>query len=492
MRRLLRLAAFAVAVDAFLPPGGGARPLRALRAPLCAKKKAAKAKGAKRGVGFGGGASRTGVWEGCEALRAWIARNGGDGDGVNVGDVGGGLRGVTAARDFKRGDVLFKLPLATCVLSAGRADASPVGRAVWAASARGPRLALPPNIRVALLVLWLEASAERDAWAPYLDVLPSAAEFAADGGPMELWTPAEIAAVECGQLAREVGRRSAQLREMYEQLAPRWAAALASDDADARALGGVPVPSFDAVRLAVCQTTSRAYGFGPDELERVALDGGGAGAEGVSSMLVPGVDLCNHAHPPVHTAHWLDARGAHFVVAAEAPIKAGEQVWMTYGPLPSRLLLSQFGFVLPKPSAADFAMLRLDPLLAASADAADAAAADALWDAPNALDAASDALLRDPATGRVSRWQPTGDATRRAVDALAGANGVAPLGYAGLLRRQLDEYSTTADEDEDELRADAAPAPRRAAALRLRLLTKRVLQRELDAVAPDVGERALA
>ena len=76
-------------------------------------------------------------------------------------------------------------------------------------------------------------------------------------------------------------------------------------------LGGVPVPSFDAVRLAVCQTTSRAYGFGPDELERVALDGGGAGAEGVSSMLVPGVDLCNHAHPPVHTAHWLDARGAH-------------------------------------------------------------------------------------------------------------------------------------------------------------------------------------
>ena len=57
----------------------------------------------------------------------WVAKKGGKSDGVAVGDVGGGLRGVVATRDFAVGDTVFSVPKAECVLSEGRADASPDG-----------------------------------------------------------------------------------------------------------------------------------------------------------------------------------------------------------------------------------------------------------------------------------------------------------------------------------------------------------------------------
>ena len=53
-------------------------------------------------------------------LCRWVAKKGGKSDGVAVGDVGGGLRGVVATRDFAVSDTVFSVPKAECVLSEGR------------------------------------------------------------------------------------------------------------------------------------------------------------------------------------------------------------------------------------------------------------------------------------------------------------------------------------------------------------------------------------
>ncbi|KAH8058067.1 hypothetical protein JL720_14109 [Aureococcus anophagefferens] len=181
-------------------------------------------------------------------LCRWVAKKGGKSDGVAVGDVGGGLRGVVATRDFAVGDTVFSVPKAECVLSEGRDVAVAEVWRVLPAPA--------PHVRVALLLLYLER-VERKAWAPLLDI-------------------------------------------------------------------------------AVATITSRAKG------ERTAK----AQRERSSYMLVPLADLCNHRDPAGSNAAEAPRRGATSSSASRR-VRAGEEIRVSYGALPNRALLAQFGFQLP-------------------------------------------------------------------------------------------------------------------------------------------------
>ena len=72
-------------------------------------------------------------------------------------------------------------------------------------------------------------------------------------------------------------------------------------------------------------------------------------------MLVPMGDMPNHAHPG-HTVKGLTEDGEHFAIMAREPIRRGQQVFLSYGALPSRALLLQFGLVLPG-NAADLGLV---------------------------------------------------------------------------------------------------------------------------------------
>lgn len=297
---------------------------------LAAAKATKKKKTSKTGGGgLGGFGKATGKWDGCESLKSWLIGKGSEIDpGISVGvaDKTTGLRGVIACRDFKRGDVLFSIPRAECILDEKKADQTPLADALYPTAME--RNALPSPIRVALLLLWLERKpSERAKWQEAMNAFPSQADFEADGGPMELWSSVELAEVECGQQIAEVHRRTQELLAHYEErILPKWTAATETPGSP---LSGIPPPTFREFQHAVCVATSRTFG----EEDK---DGG------YSSLLVPGVDLCNHDDPAAaNTKHALAPWG-NFVVLAQTAIKAGEEVYLSYGALPNRLLLGKY------------------------------------------------------------------------------------------------------------------------------------------------------
>lgn len=195
--------------------------------------------------------------------------------------------------------------------------------------------------------------------------------------------------------------------------------------------------------------------------------------------------MANHVHP-VHTVKGLSEDGAHFVVVAREAIHKGEQVKLSYGPLPSLTLLLQFGFVLLH-NPSDFALV-------------DCSALQQLHEATEAV--AEQGLLMRERHGAVSAWQPSGPGLRAALFELA-KRGALPDGavphvgdvqaaaektYAALLRGTLEAASSTVAEDRAALCAKGL-APRRRLALEFRAAQKALLNAEMAGavVSPPRG-----
>jgi len=453
-------------------------------------------------LGFGKAA---GKWDGCEPLRSWLIERGADVKGVSVGVVNKdtGLRGVIASKDFRSGDIVFSVPRSKCIIDESRVDSSPLADTLF--PDKVDRDALPACARNALYLIWLERQGKAksiiadvehryDEWSPLLSALPVTDDFAADGGPMELWTEEEVSWVECARLITEIRSRADDLREQYENLIlPRWKSnsdSNANDNVSDHLYLGEP-PTLDEFRHAVCVVTSRNYGEGEANC-------------GTSSMIVPAVDLCNHQDPPVHTMHGLSPEG-DFVVFANANIASGEEIFMTYGPLPNRLLLAQFGFMLPglphEPLRSDTPLVRIDSLFhpddesIGQTDKEDGASSSAIeleiaaekrWEdgpGPIALRGMRKEIIRNKTTKTVSRWQPA-PLARMVVEFISDPawekDGVEVTGqYCALLQREIDTYSTNLVDDEAELLAGSS-SPRKNLALQFRIQSKRLLQREID------------
>ena len=130
----------------------------------------------------------------------WLSSSGATLDAVELADCGGGLRGVRATRSLKAGEELFRIPR-ELILDEDAADASAVG-ALWGGSAR--EVALPAHVRLALLILHELRLGEQSAAAPYLRMLPSPQDFAADGGPASTWSDDELAACGCAKLQADL------------------------------------------------------------------------------------------------------------------------------------------------------------------------------------------------------------------------------------------------------------------------------------------------
>jgi len=362
---------------------------------LCATKKktsknagSAKKPRAKSG-GFGTPSVSIPVDPGWSRLRTWLGERGATLNGLEVGIVNSeiDLRGVVATRSFEKGEELFSIPMDSCTFSEARADASPIG-AVYGTKD------VPAAVRVALLLLWL-AYAEPEEWAPALDVLPTRADFdAGGGGPLELWSPTEVDACGCPLLSAQVAARKAELRTLYEDvLAPGWGSALAGG-----LLQGMPLPSFEAVQLSAVVVASRAYG---------------ESTLGRTSILVPGVDMCNHqVASKVNTVKALAPWGA-FVVVASKQIVPGDEIFISYGNMPNRQLLAQFGFMLPGAgqNALERATVPLGRLLAEPhAEGLEEMCVRGL-------------LARGAREGQCSPWQVAGPELQEAAGLLSGGPG---------------------------------------------------------------------
>jgi len=304
-----------------------ARPIRA-PPPVCLDKKKATAKKPASAGGFGAAPKKTKPKEAESTpeqrqrldFMDWVSAAGGVVDAVRLADCGGGLRGLKATRDLKKGEVIVRIPR-SIILDVERAEASAVS-SIW----RGAADEIPGYVKIGLAVLYEQRRGAESDLRPYLELLPSRADFERDGGPAALWSDAELAVTECGGLIESAKRRrrqsyAADVRALQPAaLAARWTEL---------GLPGEP-PSAEELSWAVTVVTSRAYGVGS------------------GSGLVPVVDMANHdGRYPQHTAKGLEEDGKTFVVLATERIKQGAQVCLTYGNLANLLLLPQFGSVLP-------------------------------------------------------------------------------------------------------------------------------------------------
>lgn len=418
-------------------------------------------------------------WRGFER---WLAKSGATVDAVTLADCGGGLRGVKATRAIAAGEEVMRIPRSV-ILDVPRAEASAVS-GLW----RGePAAELPGYAKLALAVCLERRLGAASPLAPYIDLLPTREEFEAEGGPAAAWSDEELAHLECGKLISD----ARSMRERRDGGGhPALQPAVLAERWERLGLAGPP-PEAEEIAWAVTAVTSRAYTLQapgaepPDDAPPV-------------SGLIPMVDMANHnGELQPHTAKGLDdATGASFVVIATRRIAKGEQVYLTYGPLPNHRLLTQWGFVLPAMGAPpDVGLVDISHLLEAEGGRA--------W----LQRAAEEGKLMRESSGAPSAWQPVGPALQAAmVDCAAEGDGgggergagssagggddgaLAPLeagarAYRQLLQRQLERFSTSAADDLAEMEA-AGVAPRKRLALQFRRAQRGLLNR---AIADSMG-----
>lgn len=192
-------------------------------------------------------------------------------------------------------------------------------------------------------------------------------------------------------------------------IAPGWEAAAADH------LNSAPVPSYAEFQRTVVTVNSRAYGEDapclPEDDENIDDEEATMSLQDMSTtcLLVPAVDLCNHECASKVNAVKGLAPWGHFVVVADRyahyvfsfnsyfhymreltdstavgwvdyfkmvfepssfshvhydfiralrPIEIGDEIFLSYGQMPSRFLMAQFGFVLQPPD--DVAELDFD------------------------------------------------------------------------------------------------------------------------------------
>ena len=118
----------------------------------------------------------------------WVASSGGKVDAVRLANCGGGLRGIKATRDLKRGEGIVRIPK-SLVFNEASAEASPVS-GVWRQC--DARTELPRYVKIALTVLYEQRRGAASKLRPYLKMLPSPEEFEQDGGPASGLSPSPM------------------------------------------------------------------------------------------------------------------------------------------------------------------------------------------------------------------------------------------------------------------------------------------------------------
>ena len=202
------------------------------------------------------------------AFQCWLADSGAITDAVSLADCDG-IRGVVTTRNLQPGGELMRIPR-KIILDVARADTSAVCE-IW----REVQPPLPGYAKLALALLQEQRLGAASDLTPYIDILPSADEFAADGGPASLWSDAELAVTECGKLIADTRQQRATIAHAAlkpEALEARWT--------ELGLAGASPRP--EEIAWAVSVVTSRAYTMEqPEE---------GAG-RAPTSGLIPMVDV---------------------------------------------------------------------------------------------------------------------------------------------------------------------------------------------------------
>eukprot|EP00887_Chlorella_sp_A99_P005962 scaffold29.g5962.t1 len=244
--------------------------------------------------------------------------------------LGGGDRGMVAAKAIPAGDQLLIVPRDLC-LHVGAAADSPAAQAVADHK-------LDPFLSTVLIMMAERALGERSRFAPYLALLPER------HGCLMSWTEEERA--ELAGTALEERAKGETAAEVYARMEP-----LLREHPDIWPASSCGPEAFD---WCCGMVQSRAFHLVKDNWVTQIQ------SEGSELYMLTGIDMINHSSIPALRSTSLhlvtepltvqcDGRevvlSSYFSMKAERDIAEEEQVLHTYGDLSDAQLLKTYGFV---------------------------------------------------------------------------------------------------------------------------------------------------
>jgi len=270
-------------------------------------------------------------------LIEFLSSNGSEGIGTNGGNEIGyskavdGLRGMFATRDFKKGEIMLKIPSALALALSDPA----LGGEDAPTQAHGG---------LNFMRMYSRNPGGMAAWEAYLDTLPGAGGSSDDfvGSTPDFFTDEEIDALEFPRAVERARERRDQVNDLAEK-------------------EGVPV---DDLRLATWIVSSRSFRISitPAEPEPSAGAGAVKSEKKGINLLLPYIDMVNHSSDHDNAElHLIDPEldDAWFAIRAKRNIKAGREILIGYGSGTDSTveLLLNYGFV-PEENRFDALLLR--------------------------------------------------------------------------------------------------------------------------------------
>ena len=238
----------------------------------------------------------------------WLLANGAKfADRVELRAYDDEVRGVHATREIGCDEVVVEIPL-KCLITVEMGKATEVGRAVLEADLE---LDAPKHVFLMLFLLTDRAKKEKSFFEPYYDMLPATLS----NMPV-FWNEEELALLNGSYLR-------AQVEERKRAIANDYAAIVEVFPAFAKV---ATLEEFQWARMCVC---SRNFG--------VVVSGVR------TSALVPYADMLNHLRPRETKWTYDNGRGA-FTITALQGLRAGDQIYDSYGQKCNHRFLLNYGF----------------------------------------------------------------------------------------------------------------------------------------------------
>ncbi|KAF8647120.1 hypothetical protein AX16_006952 [Volvariella volvacea WC 439] len=450
----------------------------------------------------------------------WFTKNGGTIDRESVGfmdfPLSEGGRGAFAKRDIPAGHALFTIPRSLTLSTRTSTLPGKFGKDAW-----NERKLNEGWAGLILCMMWEAASGASSKWNDYLEILPTKFDT-----PM-FWNQEELDELKGTSIVEKLGRDEAE-RDYSQKVLPA-----VQSRPDLFPPDRIPTHyTLEAYHIMGSRILSRSF-----EVERWNLDdeeeeGNTTGNANDSSMDVdpPSHDGADHEERDedgeevdasdismVPMADMLNARYGHenaklfyeenfLGMISTQTIRAGEQIWNTYGDLPNSELLRRYGHVDVIPllgsgqgNPGDVVEIRADLVVAAvekhnpSLDPESSRERIDWWleeggddvfvlEADNTLPEASMALIRllFLSPDEFKKVQGKGKPPKPKVDVPTLET------FSEVLENRLKEYPTSRQEDEEALSSD--PPLNKRNALIVRIGEKRLLEQTLAKVKTQLAK----
>ncbi|KAF2999311.1 hypothetical protein E8E13_004853 [Curvularia kusanoi] len=289
-----------------------------------------------------------------QAFMAWLQQSGAEvSPKIKLEDLRHAQagRGVVATQDIAEHELLFRIPR-SAILSV---ENSILSKEIPAATFE----MLGPWASLILVMLYEYFNGDASNWAAYFLVLPE------DFNTLMYWTEDELAELQASAVLNKIGKESAN--EMFlEQLIPvikEFAPIFFADDERAPQRAEEMRDERNLALMHRMGSLIMAYAFDVEpSVSKKDVDEEGYASEDEDEALpkgmVPLADMLNADADRNNARLFYEASSLD--MKAIKPIRAGEEIFNDYGPLPRSDLLRRYGYITDNYAQYDVAEISMD------------------------------------------------------------------------------------------------------------------------------------